>query len=84
MFKIFKKKIIASYETKEVDALEVWSVRWESHKGQYSADIETYAEFFVTEESAELFAKSINAARELIRYTSGRAPVIKKEPITKG
>lgn len=84
MFKIFKKKIITSYETQEVDALEVWSVRWESHKGAYSTDVEKYADFFVTEESAKVFANSINDARKLIKYKSGSTAVVIKEPITKG
>jgi len=84
MFKFFKKKVIVDYQTEEVDALEVWSVRWESHKGYYSSDVEKYAEFFVSESAAKSFAKSIDDARELIKYSSGRAPVVIKEQVTKG
>lgn len=67
----FKKLTVPqSNETEQVDALEVWSVRWYSRNGEFYTDVKEECEFFTSENTANEFAESLRAAFRLIRHSS--------------
>ena len=68
----FKKLTVPdSNDTKEVDAVQMWEVRWESRHGQYLGETKPELECFTSEKLAKEFADSLRAAFRLIRHTWG-------------
>jgi hypothetical protein len=58
-------------ETKEVEAVYLYEVRWRSRTGEYGSDTRPEVEGFVTQELADAFATSLRNAYKLLRTTSG-------------
>ena len=68
----WKKLIVPwSNRTKEIDAVQMWEVRWRSRHGDFSHDTRPELECFTSESLAEEFAESLQKAFKLIRHTSG-------------
>ncbi len=75
----FKKLTVpATNETKQVDAVQMWEVRWRSRNGQYYTDTKDELECFPSEAQAKYFAAALKAAFKLIRHTSGTSVSVKK------
>ena len=51
MIGILKKIILPTGETKEVDALESWTVSWKARTGEYSGGWEVKSEVFIDKKS---------------------------------
>ena len=58
-------------QTREVEAVQMWNVRWQSRNGEYTDDTQPELEAFPTEAQAQEFATALRNAFALIRYTSG-------------
>ena len=78
--KFFTKKVEVpeTNEVKEVEAIQLWFVRWYSRSGSFSSDMRKEMEAFSSEEAAEEFAESLRAAFKLIRHTSGNRVTVEK------
>jgi hypothetical protein len=48
--------------TREVEAVQLWEVRWESRHGQYNDDTQPEMEAFTTETAAQEFATALRNA----------------------
>lgn len=74
------KKLTApkTNETKQIDAVQMWEVRWRSRQGEYSGDTRPELEAFTSEEDAKAFAESLKAAFRLIRSTNGTRVELQK------
>lgn len=77
---MFWKKITvpASNETKEVDAIQLWEVRWTSRHGEFHNDISQEVEAFPSKDEAEEFALALRNAFKLIKHTIGNQVIVKK------
>lgn len=71
-------KVPLSNETKEVQAVQMWEVRWHSRYGQYSGDTRPELECFPSQEEAESFAESLRNAFKLIRHSFGTWVAVQK------
>jgi glutamate dehydrogenase/leucine dehydrogenase len=67
-----------SNETKQIQVMQTWEVRWQSRNGEYSGNVKPEAEVFTSEEEAVEFANSLKKAFRLIRHTSGTSVSISK------
>jgi hypothetical protein len=67
-----------SNETKEVNAVQLWEVRWHSRHGEYHSDTRPEVEAFITKELAEEFATSLRNAYKLLRHTNGTGVSMKE------
>lgn len=66
----FKKLTIPkTNETKQIDAVQLWEVRWMSRYGEFSSDTRPEVEVFTSEADAIVFAESLRNAYRLIRHT---------------
>lgn len=75
----FKKTItIPSGEKADVQAYDVWHVRWTSRHGEYSHDTRPEVEAFTTQEDADRFATELKTAFRLIRHTRGIGVTVEK------
>ena len=52
--------------TREVEAVQMWNVRWQSRNGKYSGDVQPELEA-----QAQEFATALRNAFALLRHTSG-------------
>jgi hypothetical protein len=75
---IFKKLFAPTGETKELIAMENWSVRWYSRSGPFYTDTRKECEIFISKEDAEHFAEQLKAAFKLIKHTSGDSVIVEK------
>jgi hypothetical protein len=57
-----------SNETEEVEAVQLWEVRWESIHGDIGKRSKPEVEAFTSEEEAETFATSLRNATKLLRH----------------
>lgn len=75
----FKRiRVPESNNIKEVDAVQLWEVRWQSRNGEFHGETSREVEAFPTEKEASEFAESLKNAFKLIRHTSGnRVQIIK-------
>lgn len=73
-----KLKVPATNEVKEIDAVQMWEVRWKSRYGQFNGDTRPELECFPSEIAANEFAEALRAAFKLIRHTSGDNVVVRK------
>lgn len=78
MIGILKKLKLPTGETKEVDALESWTVSWRARTGDFSGDWETKTEVFIDEQAAKDFAKQLENAKLFLRDTWSRQITVKK------
>jgi hypothetical protein len=72
MAKWFTKKLVVpeNNETKEIDAVQLWEVRWISRHGSFHHDTRQQLEAFPEESEARAFAEALRNAFKLIRHTS--------------
>ncbi len=66
-------------DTKEVQAVQLWSVRWLSRYGSYSGDVREEMEAFTSEQDAIDFKQALDNAFKLLRHTSKTTVVLTKE-----
>ena len=57
-------------DTKQVQAVQLWEVRWTSRYDKWVTDTRPEVEAFTTAEEAEKFAASLRMAFRLVRHTS--------------
>ena len=57
--------------TRQVEAVQLWEVRWRSRHGQYCSDTQPEVEVFTSPEDAHAFADSLRNAFRLIRHSDG-------------
>lgn len=75
----FKKLTVpVSNETKQIEVIQTWEVRWYSRNGQYSNDTRPEIEVFTSVDAANAFKDSLVAAFKLLRHTSGTWVEVKK------
>lgn len=69
IFKFTKKKesVVQSYNTETVDGAEVWMVSWYARTGPFYNDRTIVAKAFLSEEDANNFKKSLEAAQDLLQ-----------------
>jgi hypothetical protein len=67
--KFFTKKLVVpeTTETKQVDAVQLWTVTWWARVGKWDGEREKQYEAFTSQEAADEFAESLRAAFRLIR-----------------
>lgn len=63
-------KVPKTNETKDVQSIRMWEVRWFSRYDAYHNCIKEEVECFLSEELANDFAVSLNNAFNLLRHTS--------------
>ena len=64
----FKKlKVPVTNETKEVDVLQHWIVRWKARYGDYSGEVKDVCEIFTSEVEAKEFYDSLICAFNLVQ-----------------
>ena len=66
-----KSLFIPTAEKRQVDAVELWEVRWHSRHGEFSSCTQPECEVFPVKADAEAFAKALSDAFALIKHTSG-------------
>lgn len=73
------KKIVVpkSNETREVNSVELWVVKWRSRQGELYTSFEFEA--FPSEYEANQFAESLRKAFELLRHTWGTNITVYKQ-----
>lgn len=75
----FKKKSVPeTNDTKEIEVVQLWYVRWESRHGSYSFDTKKEMEGFTSEAEAREFAASLNAANKLLKNTNFKQATVEK------
>lgn len=57
-----------SNETKQVEAVQLWEVRWTSRHGRYHTDTRPEIEAFPTRQTAEEFRDALLNAYKLLRH----------------
>jgi hypothetical protein len=70
----------ASNDTRQVEAVQLWEVRWESRYGKYSNDTRPEVEAFTSQDEADKFADALRAALVLLRTTSGTKVTVAPRP----
>lgn len=56
-------------KTKEVECAKVWVVSWLARWGEFSTERKRVAKAFLNKNDAEIFAKSLKDAKNLLQYT---------------
>lgn len=64
--------------TKQIEAAQLWEVRWYSRYGGYSGDTRPELEAFPSKEAAEYFRDALVNAFSLIKHTSGDKVTLSK------
>lgn len=72
-------EVPATNETKTVDGVQVWTVRWLSRYGEFSGNVREEVAAFVNEQEAKDFKESIENAFKLLRHTSGTTVILTRE-----
>ncbi len=68
----FKKMVVpASNETRRVDIVRTWEVRWRSRYGEFLVDTRTEVRVFTSHAEAAFFKTALENAFKLIKHTSG-------------
>lgn len=66
----FKKLLVPfSNDTKSIDAVQMWEVRWTSRCGSYVVNTRPELECFASEEEARAFSTSLENAFRLVHHT---------------
>jgi hypothetical protein len=71
-------RVPVSNATKDVEAVQLWEVRWTSRHGEWQGSTKPELECFTSLEEAEAFAEALRNAFALIRHTSGNTITLKK------
>jgi hypothetical protein len=75
---IFKKINIPTGDTKELVALENWTVKWRSRYGDFSHETTEECEVFTSREDANQFAEALRDAFKLLKYSNGTEVNVKR------
>jgi hypothetical protein len=62
-----------------VEAIETYEVRWTSRYGQYSTDVRPEMEIFPSKEGAQAFARAVENAFRIIKYTGLGTDVVMRK-----
>lgn len=75
------KKIIRIPARKEqnLEAVELWSVRWDARYGSWNHDWKPVMEVFTNKADAEVFARELKNAQKILRYTEDLRIKVTKE-----
>jgi len=65
-------------DTKQVETVQLWQVRWMSRYDEYSFATRPEMEAFTSEVEADAFALSLKRAFDLIKHTSGNYVTVQK------
>lgn len=57
-------------ETRQIEAIQLWYVRWTARKGAFNSDAYPVMEAFPSEQLANEFADSLKQAFKLLKHTS--------------
>ena len=71
-------RVPSSHDTRLIEAVQLWEVRWESRSGKYLSDTQKEMEAFTSKQEAEAFATSLKNAFRLIRHTSGDSVSVRR------
>jgi uncharacterized protein YeaC (DUF1315 family) len=66
-------------KTKEIQAVRMWEVRWQSRYDEYSGCVRPEVECFTSEQLAKDFAAALRAAFKLVKITSGNNVTVKSK-----
>jgi hypothetical protein len=72
-------RIPASNETKDIEVVRTWTVRWTGRTDPFNSGTVPYVEVFTDNHSANEFAKSLRSAFALLRITGDGTEVFVKE-----
>ena len=80
-FKNIFKKTIHLEENKEanLEAVELWEVRWYRRYGEWKGDTEPVVEVFTNQKDAEIFYNRLKDAKELLKYDENINLTMKKK-----
>jgi len=67
LFTFKKLTVPETNDTKEVDVIQLWEVRWISRHGEYSHHTQPELEAFTSYEKANEFATALKNANKLLR-----------------
>lgn len=69
--KVLTKKIEipVTNNVREVEAVQLWEVRWMARHGAFSNDTREQVEVFMSEQDADDFATALKNATKLLRHT---------------
>lgn len=73
-----KKKVPVSNQTKTIQVVQTWEVRWTSRHGEYAGDTRQEVEVFTSAEEAEDFRDSLEAAFMILKHTIGTEVTLEK------
>ena len=73
-----KTTVPENNETKQIDVVQTWEVRWRSRHGEYSGDTREQVEVFTDEQAAKDFETALDNANKLLRNTSNTHVSVKK------
>ena len=81
LLNLFTKKLVVpeTNETKIIQAVQLWTVRWQSRCGVYSTDVHKEVEAFTSSQEAQEFKLALENAFKLLRHTSGTDVTFTKE-----
>ena len=71
MFWFKKKEVPETNNTKQIDVVQTWEVRWHSRHSEFSGGTQPEVEVFTSELDAANFKKSLQNAFKLLKHTSG-------------
>jgi hypothetical protein len=73
-----KKKVPETNETKIINVVQLWEVRWLSRHGEWRDDTKTEVEVFASKEEANAFREALENAFRLIKHTAGDKVTLEK------
>jgi hypothetical protein len=78
---LFRKKLVVpqTNETKTIDAVQLWTVRWYSRYSEYSGGLRKEMEAFTSETEAQEFKLALENAFKLLKHTSGDEVTLTQE-----
>ena len=81
IFNLIPKKLSVpqTNEVKTIDAVQLWTVRWESRYNEYSGGLRKEVEAFTSEQEAQDFKLALENAFKLLRHTSGTTVTLTRE-----
>jgi len=75
----FKKLFVhETNSTKEINAVQLWEVRWKSRYNEFFSGTQPEVEIFTDEQTARDFKQALEQAFRLLRHTSGTRVTLKK------
>lgn len=72
---MFFKKVKLIEDLREVDAVQLWEVRWTSRHGSFNGDTQPEIEVFDTKEGAKEFANTLEKCFKLLKFRGNETHV---------